>query len=128
VRCQRRNLDRQTCASPSTPQCAWLSSQLPLCRTRQEYLSLDMPGAQVVHQWVYKWRWLVEIKFRRDVYGRVNICVHSRKGIIATRPLSLGSPFHLGRTMEFSGCVSTCSGSVSSKITLDRSRFKYDKS
>ena len=56
------------------------------------------------------------------------IYIHSRKGIIATRPLSLGSPFHFGSTTAFSGCVETWSGSVSSMTTFDKSRFKYDKS
>lgn len=47
---------------------------------------------------------------------------------MAIKPRSLGSPFHLGRMMAFSGCVDTCSGSVSSMITLERSRLRYDKS
>jgi hypothetical protein len=43
-------------------------------------------------------------------------------------PLSFGSPFHFGMTMAFSGCVETCSGSVSSEMTVLRGRFRYDRS
>lgn len=46
----------------------------------------------------------------------------------ATSCLSLGSPSHLGRMMAFSDCSFTWSGFVSTMITLDRSRFKYDRS
>jgi len=47
---------------------------------------------------------------------------------MATSPLSLGSPVHLGITTAFSGCVDTCSGWVSRRMTFDKSRFRYDKS
>lgn len=58
----------------------------------------------------------------RDDYEGVN--VHSRKGIMAMRPVSRGSPFHFGMTMAFSGCVETCSASVSRLMTLERSRLR----
>lgn len=35
---------------------------------------------------------------------------HSRKGIMATSPLSFGSPDHFGRMTAFSGFGETCSG------------------
>lgn len=53
---------------------------------------------------------------------------HSRKGIIATRVLSLGSPFHFGMMIAFSGCEEACSGWQSSKMTFERSRFRYFRS
>lgn len=47
---------------------------------------------------------------------------------MAMRPMSFGSPFHLGMTIAFSGWVETWSGSVSRVMTFDKSRFRYDKS
>ena len=67
-----------------------------------------------------------KIKIQDCINGGAD--VHSRKGIMATRFLSWGSPFHLGKITAFSGCAEVCSGSVSSMTTLDRSRLRYDKS
>jgi hypothetical protein len=53
---------------------------------------------------------------------------HSRKGIKATRPLSSMVPFHLSMRIQFSGCSIHESGFVSTRMTFDRSRFKYDRS
>ena len=47
------------------------------------------------------------ISIMKDVKG----IAHSRKGTIATRPVSFGSPDHSGMRMAFSGWVKTCSGS-----------------
>ena len=53
---------------------------------------------------------------------------HSRKGIMDMRPLSLALPVHFGKMIAFSGLGVTCSGWVSSKTTLDRSRLRYLRS
>ena len=58
----------------------------------------------------------------------LNIDIHSRKGIIAMRPLSFGSPVHFGIMIAFSGCAETCSGCTSRTTTFDRSRLRYDRS
>lgn len=50
--------------------------------------------------------------------------VHSRKGIMAIKPLSPGAPVHLGMMMAFSGCELTCSGCVSRRMTFERSRLR----
>lgn len=46
----------------------------------------------------------------------------------STSPLSPPLPSHGLMTMAFSGCRAECSALVSSIITLDRSRFRYDRS
>jgi hypothetical protein len=45
-----------------------------------------------------------------------------------TRSLSLGSPFHLGRMMAFSGWCLAWLSTVSRRMTLERSRLRYDRS
>jgi len=53
---------------------------------------------------------------------------HSRKGIMAIKPLSPGVPIHLGMMIAFSGCELTCSGCVSRRMTFERSRLRYERS
>ena len=42
------------------------------------------------------------------------------------KPESLGSPFHLGTIIAFSGCDEYRSATVSIAMTLVRSRFRYE--
>lgn len=67
-----------------------------------------------------------QLKFR--VRQARNAVIHSRNGIIATRPRSLASPVHFGRMTAFSGWAEACSGWVSRRITFDRSRLRYVRS
>ncbi len=53
---------------------------------------------------------------------------HSKNGIRSTNPLSPGLPSHGLTMIAFSGCIATCSGLVSMRMTLDRSLFRYERS
>jgi len=46
----------------------------------------------------------------------------------STNPLSPPFPSHGFMMTAFSGCNAACSGFVSIMITLERSRFKYERS
>jgi hypothetical protein len=122
---RRTSLRHPFCASSLRRVSLWPLP--PFSRTRRGCSSPGKLAGWGVHPRACISRWLpggiiIRIVKHRFEYKRVN--VHSRKGIMATSPVSWESPFHLGMIITFSGCVDVWSWLVSSETTLERSRFR----